>query len=154
MSDLDDSIFTSLFLSEGAHQMTWEVATRCSCYSTDTRQPTWGCPHCGGLGAVFAEAIIVRGLFRAQSRWQGSRAQGELAHGEAQFTTPLSCKPGYTDRRIRDRFTVIPAVGDLTEGRIFYPGAEPVPFLFNGVQRAWRVQLQSMDQTDRVVPQP
>lgn len=154
MSDLDDAIFADLFAAEGAQPLLWEVASRCSCYSTDSHQPTWGCTLCGGLGAVFAPPVPVTGLFRSQTRWQGPREQGEIAHGEAQVTTPLSVKPGYTDRRVRDRFTVLPATGDAAEGRVFYPAADPVPFLFAGVQRAWRVTLQSLEQSQRLIPQP
>jgi hypothetical protein len=56
------------------------------------------------------------------------------------------------DRRVRDRFTIVQE-GDTTAGRVFYPATPPTPFLFDGVQQAWRVQLQAADQADRVVPQ-
>jgi hypothetical protein len=66
----------------------------------------------------------------------------------------LACKPAYTDDRIRDRFTVPAAIGDSDVGRVFYPASTPVPFLIANTHLAWRVQLQSLEQDSRVVPQP
>lgn len=152
MADLDDGVFAALFTEEGASQLSWEQASRCSCYSSDTKQPAWGCPLCGGSGVIYAAAQTITGLFRSQSRWLSFRREGELDHGEAQLTTPLSVKPGYVDRRVRDRFTVISDSGDASEARVFYPAAPAVPFNFNNVQRAWRVQLQSADRSQQLVP--
>lgn len=155
MSDLDDDILASIFTlgeGQGAVQLTWEVASRCVCYSADSRQPNWGCPTCSGSGVAYAAPQTVAGLFRSQSRWLSFRREGELDHGEAQLTTPLSVKPGYSDRRVRDRLTVPVATGDSTDGRVFYPAAPAVPFLFNNVQRAWRVQLQSAETTQQLNP--
>jgi hypothetical protein len=150
----DEAIFAGIFAAEGAIPVRWEVASRCDCYSEDTKQPEWGHADCGGFGAVYAPAREVRALFRGQGRWTANRASGEHGLGEAQLTTPLTVKPGYVDERIRDRFTTTIAVGDVDSGRVFYPAAAPVPFLFNGAQRAWRVQLQSADQDSRLKPQP
>lgn len=151
--DPDDDIFSELFdlgVTEGAVQLTWESATRCDCLTPDTKQPVWGCPDCGGTGVRYAPARQITGLFRSQSRYLSFRRQGELDHGEAQLTTPLSVKPGYLDRRTRDRITVPPATLDTTEGRVFFPAAPPVPFIFNSIQRAWRVQLQSADRDQQL----
>jgi len=63
---------------------------------------------------------------------------------------------------VRDRFTTVVAVGDSEQplpdglpatfkGRVFYPAAPAVPFIFNNVQRAWRVQLQSDNLADQPV---
>lgn len=151
----DEDLFADvIFAGEGASVLTWEVGTRCSCYSPDSRQPDWQHVPCGGLGAIYAAPVPVRGLLRGQSRWTSHRVSGEHGLGEAQLTTPVSVKPGYTDMRIRDRFTVVAATGDFAPGRIFYPAAEAIPFLFDGVQMAWRVQLQSMEQATRGKPQP
>ena len=152
MSATDDAIFADLFISEGAITLDWETATRCSCWSDDSKQPDWNHDVCGGTGIIYAAPQRVTGLFRSQSRWISPRREGEIDHGEAQLTTPLSVKPNYVDRRIRDRFTVVQE-GDTPAGRVFYPATPPVPFLFDGVQYAWRVQLQAADQADRVVPQ-
>ena len=153
MSDLDDAIFTSIFAGEGAVGLSWEVASRCPCYSTDTKQPQWDCPQCTGYGVIFAAKQTVYGLFRSQSRWLSFRSEGELDHGEASLTTAMTAKPGYTDRRVRDRYTTLSVADDVAPGRVFYPAAPAVPFIFNNAQRAWRVQLQSATQQDRVVPQ-
>lgn len=152
MSAVDDAIFADLFQSEGAITMTWEVASRCTCWSADSRQPLWDCPLCSGYGVQFTQPVTITGLFRSQSRWISPRREGEIDHAEAQLTTPLSVKPNYTDRRVRDRF-IVTQEGDTNKGRVFYPATPPTPFLFDGVQYAWRVQLQGADQDDRVVPQ-
>lgn len=154
MASIDDALFEDIFTAEGASTLLWEVASRCSCYSEDSKQPQWGHELCGGLGVVYADPVTIRALFRAQSRYISPRREGELDHGEAQLTTRLEHKPGYTDRRVRDRYTVVPATGDAAAGRVFYPAAVAVPFIFDNVQRAWRVQLQSMEQSARIVPQP
>lgn len=155
MSDFDDDIFAEVFDDEGAVALSWEVASACDCITPDTKQPVWGCPHCSGTGVQYATPVVITGLFRSQSRWLSFRREGELDHGEAQLTTPLTVKPGYTDRRVRDRFTAVPPVtdGEVTlpvptlpaefSDRVFYPAAPAVPFIFANVQRAWRVQLQS-----------
>ena len=161
--DLDDGIFQQILdSSEGAVQLSWEQASRCDCTTSDTKQPVWGCPDCGGSGVIYTAAQTITGLFRSQSRWLSFRREGEIDHGEASLTTPLNVRPGYTDRRVRDRFTTIPAVSDgeviLPAGlpvelqdRVFYPAAEAVPFIFNGAQRAWRVQLQSASLDQQLV---
>lgn len=150
----DAQVFAHIFLGEGAIPMTWERGSRCSCWSDDTRQPEWGCAECGGFGVIYAPAQPVRGLFRSQSRWTSHRSSGEHSIGEAQLTLPIDVKPQWLDDRVRDRFTVTIASGDLEAGRVFYPAAQPIPFLFDGVQRAWRVQVQSADQATRLEPQP
>lgn len=162
MSDLDTGIFADLFVEEGAVQLIWEVSSQCDCTTGDTLEPVWGCPSCGGAGVTYAAGQTILGLFRSQARWLSFRRQGELDHGEAQLTTPLNVRPGYTDRRVRDRFTTVVAVGDSEQplpdglpatfkGRVFYPAAPAVPFIFNNVQRAWRVQLQSDNLADQPV---
>jgi hypothetical protein len=152
MSAADDAIFADLFQAEGAITLTWEQASRCTCWSDDSHQPKWDCPICGGDGVTFTAPKTVKGLFRSQSRWISPRREGEIDHGEAQLTTPLTVKPNFVDRRVRDRF-VVTQEGDTSADRVFYPATPAVPFLFDGVQYAWRVQLQAADQTDRVVPQ-
>ena len=144
--DLDDDIFKMLFAGgEGAVPLLWEQASRCTCWTEDTHQPTWGHTACGGTGVVYATGQAVTGLFRAQSRWLSFRREGELAHGQATLTTPLDVRPGYTDRRVRDRLTVTVAVGDMAAGTAFFPASKATPFVFAGVQRAWRVSLQLAD---------
>lgn len=156
--DLDDAILADVLgFEEGAVTLQWEQASRCGCSTDDTHQPAWGCPHCGGSGVKYADAQAITGLFRSQSRWLSFRREGEIDHGEAALTTPLNVRPGYTDRRVRDRFTVPEVVTDGERqlpvnnlplefvGRVFYPAAPAVPFIFDGAQRAWRVQLQSAD---------
>lgn len=167
---LDADVIREIFTGEGASILTWERGERCVCFSDDSKQPRWsanpppGCT-CGGYGAIYAPAILVTGLFRSQTRFKSARAQGELDHGEASLTTPKmpvtregvtypECKPGYTDVRVRDRFTVVAAGDDSIEGRIFYPAAKAVPFLVGNTQMAWRVQLQALAQEDRLAPQP
>lgn len=150
----DAGLFAMIFAGEGASVLKWEQGARCSCNAPDSRQPSWDCRECGGLGCVFVDAQQIRGLFRGQSRWTTPKLSGEHPHGEAQLTTPLDVKPAYVDQRVRDRFTVLQATGDVEAGRVFYPAAHPVPFLFDGVQRAWRVQLQGMTQSTRARPQP
>lgn len=155
MTTLDDEIFSSvIFQGEGASNMLWEVASRCTCYSEDTLQPDWNCELCSGFGVTYAVAVAVRGLFRSQARWTSRQASGEHGLGEAALTLPLSVKPTFVDERVRDRFTVVPAVDDDVQGRVFYAAADPVPFLFDNVQRAWRVQVQSLQQDTRLIPQP
>lgn len=149
----DAAIFDLIFNSEGALHVSWEVASRCDCYSQDTRQPEWGHEACAGLGAIYAPAVTIRALFRAQSRWSGRRVTGQMALADAQLTTRLEHKPGWVDERIRDRYVLLDATGD-SAGKIFYPSAAAVPFVVDGVQRAWRVQLQGLDQNTRTLPQP
>lgn len=150
--DLDTAIFEELFGSwEGAVALSWEQASRCSCYSEDSKQPEWGHAPCNGTGTLFAGPQTVRGLFRSQDRWLSFRREGELDHGEAQLTTALSVRPGYIDRRVRDRLTTLEAIGDAAEGRVFYPAAPARPFIFANVQRAWRVALQAADDDQRLV---
>lgn len=151
---LDSQVIASIFASEGASSLTWEVASACKCFSRDTLQPNPNCPDCNGYGTVFAAEQTVKGLFRTQSRWISPRQEGELARGDAQLTTPLDVKPGYRDRRIRDRFTVVQATGDARIGKVFFPAAEPVPFLFHDEHLGWRVTLQSLEQSQRIEPQP
>lgn len=153
MSDLDTALFEEIFTAEGATELAWERAEVCGCYSTDTQQPQWGCPKCDGTGVIYQDAQTIRGLFRDQSRYLSFRPEGELAHGEAQLTTPLNVRPGYINRRVRDRFTVLPAQ-DGDEARAFFPAAQAAPFMFGDVQRAWRVQLQAADETQRLVKVP
>lgn len=154
MTDVDDTIFEELFGSwEGAVSLSWEVASRCTCYSSDSEQPTWGHAPCKGLGVLYAAPVVIQGLFRSQDRWLTFRAEGELDHGEAQLTTPTTVRPGYLDRRVRDRLTVIPSPTDVGEGRVFFPSAPAKPFIFANVQRAWRVALQALDEEQRLVNQ-
>lgn len=144
--DPDDDIFSELFdlgITEAATVLTWEVASRCPCMTDDTKQPVWDCPQCGGAGVTYLPPVQITGIFRDQSKWQSFRRQGELAHGEARLTTPLQVKPGYTDRRVRDRFTIPAAAGDSDEGHVFYAATPATPFMLMNIQRAWRVQLQS-----------
>lgn len=150
--DIDTSIFEDMFEEwEGSVALSWEQASRCPRTSADSLQPEWGCPLCKGTGVVFTAPTTIRGLFRAQDRWLSFKREGELDRGEAQLTTPLDVKPGYVDRRVRDRFTTLEAVGDAAEGRVFYPAAPAKPFLFTNVQRAWRVALQAADEDQRLV---
>jgi len=151
MSDLDAAVFEDIFTGEGASQLAWETATPCGCYSVDTDQPEWGCAKCAGTGVLYAAAQTISGLFRTQTRYLSFRREGELAHGDAQLTTPLDVKPGYLNRRVRDRLTVLSATGDASEGRVFFPATQAVPFLFNNVQRAWRVALDAADESQRLV---
>lgn len=151
-ADVDTAIFEELFENwEGAVALTWEVASRCTCYTQDSKQPTWGHEPCNGTGVIYTPPVTVQGLFRSQDRWLSFRREGELDHGEAQLTLPLDVKPGYIDRRVRDRFTTLEAVGDAAEGRVFLPSAPAKPFIFNNVQRAWRVTVQALDETQRLV---
>jgi hypothetical protein len=153
MSDLDDAIFSDIiFALEGAVPMTWEVASRCTCYDADTEQPDWNHQECHGSGVLYAAPVSVVGLFRSQSRWISPRREGELEHGEASVSFPTETKPSYVDRRVRDRFTVVQAQGDMAAGTVFYPAGQPTPFIFDGEQLAWRVQLQMVEQNQRLVP--
>lgn len=149
--DLDTAIFEELFTWEGSVGLSWEQASRCTCYSDDSKQPEWGHQPCKGTGVLFTSATTIQGLFRSQDRWLSFRREGELEHGEAQLTTPLGVMPGYIDRRVRDRFTTLEAIGDVADGRVFYPAAQAKPFIFNNVQRAWRVSLQAASDNDRLV---
>lgn len=151
---VDSEIIAQIFAGEGVSLLNWQIASRCTCWKADTKQPQWDHPICGGTGVQYAPAQQIYGLFRTQQRWIDPRMVGELGHGEASLTTPLAAKPGYTDRRVRDRYTVVQATGDSTEGRVFYVAATPVPFLVANQHLAWRVQLTSIRQQDRVVPQP
>lgn len=158
----DASVFAFLFNSEGALPCAWERASRCTtpredgspCFSEDTHQPNWNCTTCGGLGVTYAPVVLIRALFRGQSRWTSHKSSGEHGLGEAQLTTPVDVEPLYVDERVRDRFRLLAPADDAAQGRVFYPAAKAVPFVFAGVQRAWRVQLQSLTQTTRVRPQP
>lgn len=150
----DAATFASIFAGPGASRLQWEHATRCGCYTDDSAQPTWGCPTCSGYGAVFAAPVEIRALFGSRSAWRVPHVAGQFTHGEARLTTPVAVEPGYVDDRVRDRFRVIDAPGDVAPGRVFYPVAKAVPFLLGSVQRAWRVQLTSLDQEQRLVPQP
>lgn len=148
-ADVDDAIFASLFDDwEGAVPLRWEQATRCGCFSIDSRQPNARCPSCSGTGVSYGPPTSITALFRSQTRWESFRAEGEIDHGEASLTTPLSVMPTYVDRRVRDRFTVMAALDDIPRGRVFVPSAPPVPFVFAGRQRAWRVQVQSMSEAN------
>jgi hypothetical protein len=149
--DLDSAVMEDLFSWEGAVALGWEVASRCSCYSDDSKQPEWGHEPCKGLGVIYAPRVEIKGLFRSQDRWLSFRREGELERGEAQLTTPLDIRPGYIDRRVRDRIITLSAVGDAEEGRVFYPAAQAKPFIFGNVQRAWRVSLQSASEADQLV---
>lgn len=151
--DFADAI-AQVFAGPGASTLTWEVATRCTCWSDDSHQPQWGHALCGGYGVLFAAPVDVPGLFRSQSRWIDAQIMGELQLGEASLTLPLTAKPNYVDARVRDRFTVPVATGDAVSGRVFFPSTEPVPFLIGGEHLAWRVQLQSQEQANRTTPQP
>ncbi len=151
---VDADIIAQVFTGEGASTLTWEVSTRCTCYSVDTKEPNWECTVCGGLGAAYAPPVEIRALFRSQSRWRSPQMVGELQLGEAALTTPLNVKPSYVDRRNRDRFTVVNATGDAAVGRVFYPTGEPVPFLIADEHLAWRCQVASLEQDQRVIPQP
>lgn len=153
MSDLDDALFADvIFALEGAVELTWEVATRCTCYAEDTEQPTWGHAPCQGSGVLYAPPVPVRGLFRSRADYISPRREGELEHGESSCSFPTAVKPNYVDRRVRDRFTVVRAASDIAGGTVFYPAAQPSPFIFDGEQLAWRVQLQQAQQNQRLVP--
>lgn len=158
---MGDPLFDLIFTGEGAAQLTWEVASRCvtpradgtPCWAEATKQPAWDCLTCGGLGVVYAAAVEITGLFRGQSRWTSRQPSGEHGLGEAALTTRTPHKPGYVDERVRDRFTVLAAVGDVEAGRVFYPAAQAIPFIFDGEQEGWRIQLQGLDQSSRVKAQ-
>ena len=149
--DLDTGIFEELFTWEGAVALAWEQASRCGCYSEDSKQPEWGHEPCKGTGVLYAAPQTIYGLFRSQDRYLAFRREGELDKGEAQLTTPLGVRVGYVDRRVRDRLTTLEAVGDAAEGRVFLPAAQSKPFIFNNVQRAWRVALQALSEDQRLV---
>lgn len=151
-TDIDADLFADLFDedSEGAVAMLWERAVECDCgvIDPDTRQPRWGqdCPECNSQGVRYLPGIEIHGLFRGRSQYQSYRRQGEFQHGEAQLTTPLAVCPNYTDRRLRDRLTIRESHGDSERGTVFFPATKPIPFIFAGRQRAWRVQVASIDQ--------
>jgi hypothetical protein len=149
--DIDMAVFEILFSWEGAVGLSWEAASRCSCYSQDSKQPEWGHEPCKGTGVLYAPAVTIYGLFRTQDRFLSFRREGELDHGEAQLTTPLDARIGYVDRRVRDRLTTLEAVGDAAEGRVFVPATQCKPFILNNVQRAWRVMLQAASDDQRLV---
>lgn len=152
--DVDTAIFEDLFsIWEGAVELGWQKATRCKCLNVETKQASPSCTECYGSGVVYGEPVTTKALFRSQDRYVSRRMQGELAHGDAQLTTPLTVKPVYIDAKVRDRFTVTQASGDLETGRVFYPSAQPVPFIFTNIQRAWRTSVQAAEQQDRVIPQ-
>lgn len=154
--------FRRIFSGPGASTLAWEVGTRCDCYDPVTHQPAWDHEPCGGLGTRYSAPTEIRALFRGQSRWTSHQSSGEHGLGEAQLTTSsvdiptvtAGCKPGYTDERVRDRFTVLRAAGDVPPGRVWYPAAQAIPFMLDDSQAAWRVQLQGMDQATRVRRQP
>lgn len=150
MTDVDSAILEGVFELEGASTLLWEVASRCTCWSEDTKQPDWNHGLCGGRGVLYAPAVSIPGLFRSQSRWISARREGELDHAEATLTVPLEYKPGFTDRRVRDRYTVTDAPDDAPDGRLFVPSGPPVPFLFANVQRAWRCQVAAVNASDEV----
>lgn len=159
--DLDDDVFAAMFAlgeGQGAVPMLWEQAVRCDeCLTDDTKQPRWGqecaaCGPAGGNGVVYLPGEQVTGLFRSRTQYQSYRQEGELAHGEAELTTPLNVKPGFVDRLVKDRFTILAALGDAEEGTAFYPTTTPVAFIFNGVQRAWRVQVALAKRSQELVP--
>jgi hypothetical protein len=148
VSAVDDILLSDLFSWEGASPMRWEQASRCSCWSEDTKQPEWGCALCGGKGIIYADPVTITGLFRSQSRWTHNRREGELDHAEAVLTVRVEHTPGYVDRRVRDRYLVIPATGDEAAGRLFVPSGPPTPFIFDGTQHAWRVQVAAVSAED------
>ncbi len=148
MTLLDDTLLEDLFTWEGASPLLWERASRCTCWSEDTKQPEWGHEVCGGKGVVYADPVEITGLFRSQSRWVNARREGELDHAEATLTVRVEHKPGYVDRRVRDRYLVGPATDDAPEGRMFVPSGPPTPFIFDGVQHAWRIQVAAVSSED------
>lgn len=156
--DPDDDIFSAFFDlggCEAAVPLMWEKAVRCDqCLTPDTKQPRWGqeCPQCDGKGVRYLPGTQITGFFRGRSQYQSYRVQGELQHGEAQLTVPLAVNISYVDRLVRDRITVLAAVGDQERGTVFFPATKPVPFVFNGIQRAWRVQLASIDRQQDLAP--
>lgn len=154
MSAADDAIFADLFAAEGAQTAKWYVGTRCTCYSDDSRQPDWNHEPCGGYGVLYAVPVEIPAIFRGQSRWISPRREGEIDHGEASITVPTPHRPGYTDRRVRDRYTINADPDTDSDALMFYVAAPPVPFLFDNVQYAWRVQVTALDQADLLVPQP
>lgn len=143
--------FDRLFSSEGAVPTQWQQATRCDCYSDDSRQPTWGCPQCHGQGVLLRPAQAITALFRSQSRWKTTRGEGELSHGDASMTVRANHQPGYVDRRVRDRYTFPVVVADRVPGTVFVPAGPPTPFIFDGEHLAWRVQVQSWNEADKLV---
>lgn len=168
---MSDLAFQMIWRGEGAVHLRWEAASRCTqprgngdpCTSADTRQPSWDCTLCGGLGVVFAAPVDVVGLYRSRSAWTQKRMSGEHVMGEAELTTPSvaiagispAWCPGWSDDRVRDRLTAVAAFGDVAPGTVFCPSTRAVPFIFNNVQEGWRVQLQAVDnELTRVRPQP
>lgn len=151
MTDIDSMVFELIEAGEGMSELRWERAEPCPRIDPSTKQPVWECPLCNGTGVIYAEPETIQGLFRSQARMLSFRREGEFAHGDAELTTMLDVKPGYVDRRVRDRFTVLPATGDEAEERVFYPSAPASPFIVGNVQRAWRVSLQAASEKDRLV---
>lgn len=155
MADLFADAFALIAAGAGASELTWEVATRCSCYDPDTEQPQWTHAPCGGLGAIYAAPMTIRALIGGQDRWTDKRVSGEIPHGEASLSTlSVAHKPDYIDGRIKDRLTVIAAADDRIRGRVFYPAVKPTPFIIGNVQRGWRVKLQALEQASRTLAQP
>lgn len=155
-SPLDDAIFAELFSSEGAQPLLWEqviAPTPGAGLTSDSLQPRWGEPDpaASGNGIEYQTGVVIYGLFRSRGQWLSYRRQGEIEIGDAELTTPLSVKPGFVSRLIRDRITVLPT-DDATVGRAFFPAAPPVPFLFGGVQYAWRVALQADRRDQELAP--
>ena len=74
MTDVDAAIFADLFALEGASTIQWQQASRCTCWSDDTKQPQWGHEVCGGKGIIYADPVEITGLFRSQSRWVSARS--------------------------------------------------------------------------------
>ena len=154
--DLFAHAFELIGAGAGVSELAWEIGSRCDCQiNARSKQPQWTCPDCGGLGAVYTAPVTIKAIFRAQSRWTSKHMSGEHSLGDAQLSTlSIDERPGYTDARVRDRFTVLVSPTDPARGRIFYPATQAVPFLIGNVQRGWRVQLQSLEQATRTVPQP
>ena len=148
--DIDSMFFELIEDGEGMSELHWEQAEACPRTDAATKQPLWECPLCNGTGVIYQAAQLIQGLFRSQARELSFRRQGEFAHGDALLTTMLAVKPSYVDRRVRDRFTVLPATGDAGEQRVFYPSAPAVPFIVADIQRAWRVTLQAASNLDRL----
>jgi hypothetical protein len=121
----------------------------------DTRQPDWDCTSCGGLGADYSAAgdRHLRALPRPVAlEGQQQRRPARARRGAADHAGERAPR---LDRRPHPRSLHRPDdVGDVAAGTVFYPAAKPVPFMFGGAQRAWRVQLSSLDQSTRTRPQP
>lgn len=166
---VEQTAIVELFQSSNATVLNWQQASPCTgvpgCPNPETKAPLWGCSKCGGTGVALADAVQVLALFRSQEKWLGKQPEGEYDLGQAQLTTPAvditldgvtypACKPGYVDRYVRDRFTVVHAAGDTADGRVFVPAAHVVPFIWAGATLGWRVLVQSLADKQRVVPTP